>query len=115
MRPRSHACETDAQGSVDGLKSSGLLAPLIQYMIQHMTRISVSASDELIAAAADTARREGSTRAAVLAAWLAEGFHTQRRKALADAYDEFYGEPDPEDVPAEVRRERAARFDQRWD
>jgi sirohydrochlorin ferrochelatase len=80
-----------------------------------MIRVSVSASEELLEEAAQTARRESSTRAAVLAAWLAEGFHAQRRRALAEAYDAFYGESDPEDVPAKVRRERAARFDQRWE
>lgn len=68
-----------------------------------------------ITAATREAAQQGTSRAKVLADWLQSGFRLGRQDALTDAYDAFYAEGDPEPVSANVRRERAARFDARWD
>jgi hypothetical protein len=68
-------------------------------------------------AAAEQAERDGVSRARVLANWLELGWRAARQDGLAMAYDDYYAEPEPEEdrVPAQIRRERAARHDQRWD
>jgi hypothetical protein len=78
-------------------------------------RISVPLTDGMLEAADRAADEQGTSRAKVLADWLRSGFHAARLDALADAYDAFYGDGDPEPVPSRIRRERAARFDARWD
>jgi len=78
-------------------------------------RASVPVSSELLEAAARAAEQLGTSRAKVLADWLQSGFRLVRQDALTDAYDAFYTEGDPEPVPADLRRERAARFDARWE
>jgi hypothetical protein len=80
-----------------------------------MRRASVPVPAELLAAAGQVAAEQGTSRARVLSDWLQSGFRAVRQDALTAAYDDFYGEGDPEPVPGEIRRARAARFDSRWD
>jgi hypothetical protein len=83
--------------------------------MQERLRASVPVPSELLEAAERAAEQQGTSRAKVLSDWLQSGFRLVRQDALTDAYDAFYAEGDPEPVPAQVRRERAARFDARWD
>jgi N-acetylglutamate synthase-like GNAT family acetyltransferase len=85
------------------------------FPMQDRLRASVSVPSELLEAAARAAEQQGISRAKVLSDWLQSGFRLVRQDALTDAYDAFYAEGDPEPVPARARRERAARFDARWD
>lgn len=79
-----------------------------------MQRMSVPVDDDLLNAVDRAAEQQGTSRAKVLAEWLQTGYRAAGRDALSDAYDEFYGEGDPEPVPREVQRARAARFDAKW-
>lgn len=78
-------------------------------------RTSIPIPADVLDAAAETAEHTGVSRTKVLADWLQAGYRAVRTDALAAAYDDFYGTSDPDDVPSEVRRQRAARFDARWD
>lgn len=77
-------------------------------------RTTVPSSPELLDAAAEQAARLGVSRSNVLAGWLELGFRAARQDALSAAYDDFYADGDPDPVPAQVRRARAAGYDQRW-
>jgi len=84
-------------------------------MMRDVQRASVPVPAELLDAATDAAKRQGTSRAQILSDWLQSGFRAVRQDALAEAYDAFYAGGDPDPVPRDVRRERAARFDARWD
>jgi hypothetical protein len=77
-------------------------------------RTSVPVPPEVLEAADRAAQDYGTSRARVLSGWLQSGFRLVQQDALAAAYDDFYAEGDPDPVPREVRRERAARFDAEW-
>ncbi len=78
-------------------------------------RTTVTVPEQLARAAAEQAEREHTSLAAVLAGWMQRGWHAVQADGLLAAYDEFYAEADAAEPPAELRRERAAAFDARWD
>lgn len=78
-------------------------------------RTTVSIPIQLARAAAEQAHREDVSRASVLSSWLQRGHDAAQADRLLTAYDEFYSEPDPDAMPAQVRRGRAANHDARWE
>jgi|GEM_PF-6749063 len=77
-------------------------------------RTSVPVPSDVLEAADKAAQQSGTSRARVLSGWLQSGFRLVQQDALTAAYDDFYAEGDPDPVPRELRRERAARFDAEW-
>lgn len=87
---------------------------MLASMSEHV-RTTVNVPVQVARAAAEQADREHASRASVLSCWLQRGHDAARADALLAAYDEFYAEPDAEAPPSQVRRNRAADFDARWE